>query len=102
MSELKEYWSQRYVDDRTGWDLGAPSTPLITYFEQLRDKSIHILIPGAGNSYEAEYLFKNGYFNVDILDISDKPLIQISNRIQISLPHKSSKMISLLSKGSMI
>ena len=80
MSELKEYWSQRYVDDRTGWDLGAPSTPLITYFEQLRDKSIHILIPGAGNSYEAEYLFKNGYFNVDILDISDRPLIQFSKR----------------------
>lgn len=80
MSEQKKYWTQRYLDNNTGWDLGTPSTPLKTYFDQLTDKNISILIPGAGNSYEAEYLFRNGFLNVDVLDISDKPLIKFADR----------------------
>ena len=50
MSSDKEYWTQRYKDDLTGWDIGAVSTPLKTYFDQLTDKNMRILIPGAGLS----------------------------------------------------
>ena len=52
-----EYWNTRYVENDFGWDAGEITTPLKTYFDQLKDKSLKILIPGAGNSYEAEYLF---------------------------------------------
>ena len=48
--EEKEYWSQRYVEGRTGWDLGSPSQPLKAYIDQLEDTSIKVLIPGAGNA----------------------------------------------------
>jgi methyl halide transferase len=68
------YWSTRYENQLTGWDLGAPSTPLKTYIDQLQDKELRILIPGAGNAYEAEYLYDLGFKNVFILDISDIPL----------------------------
>ena len=79
-NELKDFWSQRYRDERTGWDLGHPSKPLIAYFDQLTHKSIDILIPGAGNSYEAEYLFNSGFPNIYVLDIADHPLKSFANR----------------------
>lgn len=74
------YWTQRYQEDRTGWDIGYPSTPLKTYIDQLEDKSISILIPGAGNAYEAEYLWKKGFHNVFIMDISPVPIQQFEKR----------------------
>lgn len=76
----KSYWSQRYKDDRTGWDIGYPSTPLMEYIDQLTDKNIMILIPGAGNAYEAEYLWEQGFHNVFVLDISEVPLQRFRER----------------------
>ena len=37
------------------------SPPLKAYFDQLTNKNTSILIPGAGNAYEAEYLVNNGF-----------------------------------------
>ncbi|WP_298507579.1 methyltransferase domain-containing protein [uncultured Kordia sp.] len=76
----KEYWSQRYKDERTGWDIGSPSTPLKEYIDQLTDTTLKILIPGAGNAYEAEYLIAQGFTNVFILDISEIPLQEFQER----------------------
>ena len=72
--ETKNYWTQRYKEKKTGWDVGYPSTPLKSYFDQLENKALTILIPGAGNAYEAEYLYKNGFKNVFVMDISGIPL----------------------------
>ena len=69
-----EYWENRYLNKNTGWDLSHISKPLETYFDQLKNKNIKLLIPGAGNSHEAEYLWNNGFKNVYILDIAKKPL----------------------------
>jgi len=71
--DQRTYWSTRYDEARTGWDIGYPSTPLKTYIDQLTDKNTRILIPGAGNAHEAAYLFEKGFLNTVILDIS--PLI---------------------------
>ena len=65
-----EYWDNTYNTNQIGWDIGYVSTPLKEYFDQLSDKLIRILIPGAGNAYEAEYLWKLGFKNVFILDFS--------------------------------
>lgn len=77
----KAYWTSRYTENDTGWDLGEISAPLKEYIDQLTDKSISILIPGAGNSYEAEYLFKKGFKNVTVIDLSEEPLKNIKKRI---------------------
>ncbi len=73
--ELNEtYWTQRYFENQTGWDIGY-AAPAITHFmDQVKDKSTKILIPGCGNAYEAAYLWKNGFYNVYLLDFSDVPL----------------------------
>lgn len=80
MSEQKKYWKQRYLEEKTGWDLGTPSRPLKEYVDQLKDKHIKILIPGAGNSYEAAYLFNNGFKEVYVLDIAAEPLAAFRKR----------------------
>ncbi|TBM99743.1 methyltransferase domain-containing protein [Hyunsoonleella flava] len=81
MDITEDYWSKRYQEENTGWDIGAPSTPLKTYIDQLADKSLKIIIPGAGNAYEAEYLFKNGFKNIYILDIAKVPLEAFQKRV---------------------
>ncbi len=38
--------------------------------DTLKNKNIQILIPGCGNSYEAEYLLEQGFTNVTVIDIA--------------------------------
>jgi methyl halide transferase len=66
----ENYWSQRYKEKQTGWDIGYPSTPIKEYIDQLADKNISILIPGCGNAYEANYLLQKGFVDITLLDIS--------------------------------
>ncbi len=80
MIELnKEYWSSKYIESNMGWDVGEVTTPLKTYFDQLTDKSLRILIPGCGNGYEAEYLHNLG-FDVTVIDLSEYPLNNLKKR----------------------
>jgi thiopurine S-methyltransferase len=75
------FWDNRYKEKNTGWDIGYISTPLKTYFDQLTNKDLKILIPGGGNSYEAEYLFNKGFNNVYVVDFSKTALQNIHKRI---------------------
>ncbi|WP_299123259.1 methyltransferase domain-containing protein [uncultured Winogradskyella sp.] len=77
----KIYWEERYANENIGWNIGYPSTPLKSYIDQLKDKTIKILIPGAGNGYEAEYLWKKGFKNVYIADIAKLPLENFKKRV---------------------
>ncbi|MCC6257471.1 MAG: methyltransferase domain-containing protein, partial [Chitinophagaceae bacterium] len=70
LSFNKAFWDNRYLMDQTGWDLGEVSPPLKGYFNQLKDKSVRILIPGCGNAYEAAWLMEMGFENVTLVDIS--------------------------------
>lgn len=77
----KDFWSQRYRNNNTGWDIGSISTPLKEYIDQLENKDLRILIPGAGNSYEAEYLFNKGFKNIIVCDIASEPLQNLKSRV---------------------
>ncbi len=79
--ELEKYWTNRYKEQNTGWDVGYATEPFQEFFKGLKDKNQKILIPGAGNSYEAEYLHKLGFKNVHVLDISRMPLLSLSERV---------------------
>ncbi len=76
-----KFWTQRYLEEKTGWDIGFPSTPLKSYIDQIQDKELKILIPGAGNAYEAAYLYNQGFHNTHILDISSIPLKNFKSRV---------------------
>lgn len=76
----RNFWESRYHEGDTGWDLGGPSTPLKTYIDQLTDKGLRILIPGAGRAYEAEYLHRQGFANVFVIDLTDAPYADLLKR----------------------
>ena len=40
-----DYWSSRYINDMSGWDVGKITPPIRDYIDHLPDKSIAILIP---------------------------------------------------------
>ena len=73
----KNYWDKKYKEHKTGWDIGDISSPLKSYIDQLTNKNLRILIPGAGNGYEVEYLFRLGFTNIFVVDIALQPLENI-------------------------
>ena len=76
----QKYWETNYANNEIGWDIGYVSPSIESYFNQITDKNISILIPGAGNSYEAEYLFNNGFKNITVLDLAKQPLRNLQKR----------------------
>jgi thiopurine S-methyltransferase len=75
-----EYWSERYKQNETAWDLGQISPPIKEYIDQLTNKELKILIPGCGLGHEGEYLFRIGFNNVFLLDLTAEPLLDFKKR----------------------
>ena len=69
----RSYWESRYLKEEIGWDIGYPSTPIKEYVDTLKRKDIKVLVPGAGNSYEAEYMHNQGFKNVYVIDLTPTP-----------------------------
>lgn len=76
----KQYWDAQYHAKNTAWDIGSVSPPIQSYIDTIEDKSIRILIPGCGNSYEAEYLLQKGFVNVTVIDIAPKLIENLRNK----------------------
>jgi hypothetical protein len=81
MELTEHYWQNRYELGQAGWDLGTVSPPLLAYFDQLAHKNQRILIPGGGNAYEAEYLYRAGFRNVYVADFARMPLENLQKRV---------------------
>ena len=64
------YWDNQYQANATGWDLGQVSPPIKAYIDNIDNKEAKILIPGCGNTYEAEYLLQQGFTNITVIDIA--------------------------------
>ena len=83
------YWDNRYVSNSAAWDLGEVSPPIKAYIDQLTKKDLRILIPGCGNTYEAEYLLQNGFTNITVIDIApalvEKLKIKFADYPQINI-----------------
>lgn len=75
-----DFWNNKYLNHTTGWDLGAVSPPLNSYIDSLDNKDLAILIPGAGNAYEATYLADQGFKNITIIDIAPSLIADLRSR----------------------
>lgn len=80
------YWDAQYKAKATGWDLGTVSPPIQELIDTIEDKNSAILIPGGGNSYEAEYLLQQGFTNITVIDIAPT-LIEILQQKFVNQPH---------------
>ena len=76
------FWDYQYKADTMGWDLGKVSPPIKSYIDTLTDKNSRILIPGCGNSYEAEYLLEQGFINVTLIDIAPTLVKKLKNKFK--------------------
>ncbi|WP_339865953.1 methyltransferase domain-containing protein [uncultured Algoriphagus sp.] len=72
----KDYWTKRYATGKTGWDIGYASPPLVQYLDQIQNKTIEVLVPGAGSGFEAAYAWDAGFKNIHLLDFSNVPLLR--------------------------
>lgn len=81
----QSFWNDQYIANTTGWDLGQVSPPLKDYIDQLRDKDLKILIPGCGNSYEAEYLLRMGFTNINLIDIAPELVERLKSKFKSDL-----------------
>jgi hypothetical protein len=77
----ENYWNNRYLNQQIGWDLGEVSPPIKAYINQLVKKDLKILIPGAGNAYEAIYLLEQGFTNITVVDFAEKPLVDLVQKL---------------------
>ncbi|PIE48030.1 MAG: SAM-dependent methyltransferase [Gammaproteobacteria bacterium] len=78
-----DYWQQRYEAGKIGWDMGRVSPPIKAYIDTAMkdvDKTAKILIAGAGNAYEAEYLHEQGFVNVIVVDFAQAPLENLAKK----------------------
>jgi hypothetical protein len=81
------YWSERWQQGNTPWDMGSCSPPLTAYLQGLYNKEQHILIPGAGNGYELIWLWKNGFKNARVIDIALEPLENLKSQLPLEAHH---------------
>ncbi|GAA3520255.1 methyltransferase domain-containing protein [Aquimarina addita] len=76
-----DYWENRYIENTSKWDLGEVSPPIRSYIDMIENKELKILIPGGGNSYEAEYLYHQGFKNTWVIDLAPTPLANLLKRV---------------------
>lgn len=80
-----EYWQSRYERGKIGWDIGYVSPPIKHYIDSqlshVKDKNLSILIAGAGNGYEAQYLHELGFNQVVVVDIAQAPLDNLAQKV---------------------
>jgi len=82
----KDYWNKRYINQQINWDLGLISPPIKAYIDQISNKDLKILIPGAGNGYEAIYLLELGFTDVTVVDFAEKPLFDLAQKLKTHHP----------------
>ena len=62
--------------------MGTVSPPIKTIVDSLTDKNCKILIPGCGNSHEAEYLLEKGFTNITVIDIAPSLVAHIKEKFK--------------------
>jgi len=78
----KTYWDNQYKAKSTGWDLGEVAPPIKSYINKISNKAIAILIPGCGNTYEAEYLLQQGFTNITVIDIAPTLVLNLTTKFE--------------------
>lgn len=66
----QNYWNERWINNKTSWDMGGVAPIVYEYFKNIDNKDIKILIPGCGNAHEAKVLLRLGFSNITLLDIA--------------------------------
>ena len=82
MELTSDYWNERYLNHKTGWDRGCAS-PVLNYL--LNESQISapkcVLVPGCGNGHEVVQLATKG-FKVVAVDFAEEPVKKVRSRLR--------------------
>ena len=78
----EEFWEDRWANNMTKWDVGRATPPITTFMSTYPNKDAHILIPGCGNAYEAEFLVKEGFTNITLVDIAETAVHNLQKKFE--------------------
>lgn len=56
-----DLWSERYENQSTGWDMGAPSPTLVWAVEKLKLPRMRVAVLGCGAGHDAQFLASKGH-----------------------------------------
>jgi SAM-dependent methyltransferase len=76
------YWDSKWERRETGWDIGYSSPPIEKLMLKYTNKNARILIPGCGNAYEAEFLWRHGFKNITVLDFAPNAVQILKNKFK--------------------
>ncbi|WP_318640918.1 methyltransferase [Flavobacterium ardleyense] len=79
----KSFWESRWQEKNTGWDIGYANPAISNFMEQYPNKGAAILIAGCGNAYEAEFLLKNGFTNITLIDIAETAVKNLQEKFKV-------------------
>jgi len=74
------YWDLRYLQNDSPWTLDVPSPPLVHFVRDL-ERSLSILVPGAGCSPDIKFLCESGFSNITVCDISQTAIERMSENL---------------------
>ncbi len=81
----KNYWKNRWQTDSTPWDAGEATTPIREFVDYLveknTDRSLRILIPGAGSGHEAVYFYRHGFHNITVCDWAEEAIEKLKKQL---------------------
>ncbi|MDZ4751481.1 MAG: class I SAM-dependent methyltransferase [Flavobacteriales bacterium] len=84
MNNKTEYWQKIYATkntDEVSWYQGTPKSSLNTISGFNLPKGARIMDVGGGDSTLVDHLLAQGYFNISVLDISEKALEKAKARL---------------------
>ena len=78
----KSFWESRWQEKNTGWDIGYANPAICNFMEQYPSKDAAILIAGCGNAHEADFLLKNGFTNITLIDIAETAVKNLQEKFK--------------------
>lgn len=73
--EISEFWSKKYENDDTGWDLNEPSPVLAWALKKFKLPKLRVAVLGSGRGHDAHLFSTQGHFTTGI-DFSEKAIEQ--------------------------
>ncbi len=67
--EAEKFWTDKYLNNEAGWDLGGPAAGLKALLPKLKLPSSRIVVLGGGGGHDAAFFAEQGH-HVTLVDIS--------------------------------
>ena len=76
-----DYWNEQYLQQQTAWDIGYAVPAIAEYLKQISLHNLQVLVPGAGNAWEVEHIWRQKQHRVYMLDFAHEAIVRFRERV---------------------